>query len=140
MSLNKVFLIGHMGQDIEMHHFEGGGCIGRTSLATTMKWKDKKTGEKKEDTQWHSIVFRNKQAELAEKWCQKGTKLFIEGMVIYRQYEKDGVTKYSTEVRVREMQFLAKTKENASAGEPKDGNPAPPPPPTAEDPNDDLPF
>jgi len=104
---NKVILVGNMGDDIKLHHFEGGGMIGRVGLATTEKYKKKNSDEVVEDTEWHNLVFYNKSAELIDKYCQKGSKLYIEGRIKYRQWDgEDGQKKYATEIKVGSFEFL----------------------------------
>jgi single-strand DNA-binding protein len=106
-TINKVILIGHLGDDIKMHHFEGGGCIGNVSMATNETWKDKQTEEKKKRTDWHNLVFRNKLAELMEKYTHKGDKLYIEGKIRTREWTTEsGEKKYTTEIHVFDMTFL----------------------------------
>ena len=104
--LNKVMLIGNFGDAIQMHHFDGGNCIGRVSLATTETYKNKE-GEKVENVEWHNLTFRNKSAEIVEKYTKKGSKLYIEGRLKYRKWEdKEGIKRYSTEIHVNEFEFL----------------------------------
>lgn len=134
--LNKVTLIGNFGDAIQIHHFDGGGCIGRVSLATTETYKNKE-GEKVENVEWHNLVFRNKAAEIVEKYTKKGSKLYIDGRLKYKQWEdKEGIKRYSTQIHVNEFEFLtlASTNPNkttASAG---------PTPPLKDENGDDLPF
>lgn len=111
-TLNKVMLIGHLGDDVKMHYFEGGNCIGRFPLATNEVYINKSTGEKLTSTEWHNIVVRNKAAELCEKYLTKGDKIYIEGRIKSRQWQsEDGVTKYTTEIQVTEFVFLSLKKE-----------------------------
>lgn len=106
-TINKVILIGHLGAEIKMHHFEGGGSIGRLPLATNETWKDKETNEKKTRTDWHNLVFRNKGAELIEKYTKKGDKIYVEGKLQTREWTDDKDQKrYSTEINVRDFTFL----------------------------------
>lgn len=106
-TVNKVILLGHLGDDINIHTFEGGGMIGRVPIATNENWKDKSTGEKKSRTDWHQLVFRNKGAELMEKYTQKGDKVYIEGQLQLRQWTTEsGEKKYSSEVHVRDFKFM----------------------------------
>ncbi len=102
-SLNKVQLIGRLGQEPEIRNFQNGGRICNLSIATSEKWKDKETGEKKERTQWHKIVISNDGLiTLCEKYINKGHNLYIEGQLETRKYtDKDGVDKYTTEVVLR---------------------------------------
>ena len=111
-TLNKVMLIGHLGDEVKMHYFEGGNCIGRFPLATNEVYINKSTGEKLTSTEWHNIVVRNKAAELCEKYLSKGDKIYIEGRIKSRQWQsEDGVTKYTTEIQVTEFVFLSLKKE-----------------------------
>ena len=106
-TLNKVMLIGHLGDEIKMHYFEGGNCIGRFPLATTDTYTNKTTGERISTTEWHNIVVRNKAAEICEKYLSKGDKLYVEGRIKSRQWQaEDGTTKYTTEIQVLEFSFL----------------------------------
>jgi len=78
-TLNKVMLIGHLGDDVKIHYFEGGNCIGRFPIATNESYTNKQTGEKVTNTDWHNIVVRNKAAEICEKYLSKGDKVYVEG-------------------------------------------------------------
>lgn len=135
--MNKVILIGRLGDDIKLHHFEGGGCIGRVSMATSEKYK-KKDGEKVEDTEWHSLTFLNKSAEIIEKYTRKGSKIMVEGRIKYRIWDKDDGTKgYATEIKVRDFEFLDSKKDSNSQHQET------PPPEVSKDQkeeDDDLPF
>lgn len=112
-TLNKVMLIGHLGDDVKMHYFEGGNCIGRFPLATHETYTNKQTGEKVTTTEWHTIVMRNKAAELCEKYLTKGDKIYVEGKLKTRQWQgDDGNTRYSTEVQVTDFTFLTTKKES----------------------------
>lgn len=113
MSVNKVILIGRTGKDPEFKQFEN-GSVCNISLATNETWKDRQTGEKKESTEWHNLVFRNKQAETAEKWIKKGTEIYVEGKLKTRSWGEEGDKKYITEVIVREFKFIG-AKNNADA-------------------------
>ncbi len=131
-SLNKVMLIGHLGDDVKMHYFEGGGSIGRFPLATNETYTKKDTGEKVSQTEWHNIVIRNKAAEICEKYLSKGDRIYIEGRIKTRKWQDDkGNDRYSTEINVQEFTFLS-TKKTIEGGE------AAAPAPEAD--NSDLPF
>ena len=106
MSLNKVMLIGHLGQDPEVTYTQGGVAIAKFSIATTEKWNDKNTGEKKEKTEWHRIKVFDKRAENAGRYLSKGKQVYIEGKIQYYQYEKDGNTMYGTDILAEKIQFL----------------------------------
>ena len=112
-TLNKVMLIGHLGDEVKMHYFEGGNCIGRFQLATNEVYINKTTNEKISSTEWHSIVVRNKAAELCEKYLSKGDKIYIEGRLKSRQWQaEDGSTKFTTEIQVTEFTFLSTKKDS----------------------------
>ena len=96
-SLNKVMLIGHLGDEVKMHYFEGGNCIGRFPVATNESYSNRQTGEKVTTTEWHNVVVRNKLAELCEKYLSKGDRVFVEGKIKTRQWEQEGVKRYTTE-------------------------------------------
>jgi single stranded DNA-binding protein (ssb) len=139
-TLNKVMLIGHLGDDVKMHYFDGGGSIGRFPLATNESYVNKSTGEKVTNTEWHNIVVRNKAAEICEKYLSKGDKIYIEGRIKTRKWTgDDGNDRYSTEVNVNEFTFLSTKKGGDQGGDsipnstPEDKEPPPPE-------NDDLPF
>ncbi|MBL4747163.1 MAG: single-stranded DNA-binding protein [Flavobacteriaceae bacterium] len=141
-TVNKVILIGHLGDDVKMHYFEGGNSIGRFSLATNETFTSKETGERITNTEWHNVVVRNKLAEICEKYLSKGDKIYCEGRIKSRKWEQDGSTHYMTEIHVREMTFI-KTKKDTSLPPTAENTPTPiPVPPTSskEDDADDLPF
>ncbi len=110
-SLNKVILIGNLGADPEVRSTSNGSRVATLSLATSQQWKGS-DGQKQEKTQWHRVICWNGKvgqqlADVAEKYCKKGEKLYIEGEIEYRSYQdKDGQTKYSTEIRCRELILL----------------------------------
>jgi single-strand DNA-binding protein len=110
-TLNKVMLIGHLGDEIKMHYFDGGNCIGRFQLATNEVYINKTTNEKITSTEWHNLVVRNKAAEICEKHLSKGDKIYIEGRIKSRQWQtEDGTTKYTSEIQVTEFTFLSTKK------------------------------
>lgn len=115
-SLNKVMLIGHLGDDVKMHYFEGGNCVGRFPLATSEVYINKTTTEKFTTTEWHNLVVKNKQAEACEKYLSKGDKIYAEGRIKSRQWQaEDGSTKYAHEIIVTEFTFLTTKKESETA-------------------------
>lgn len=119
-TLNKVMLIGHLGDEVKMHYFEGGGSIGRFSIATNETYTSKQTGERVTNTDWHNIVVRNKAAEVCEKYLSKGDKVYVEGRLKNRQWQgEDGNTRYTTEVHVQEFTFLTTKKESAGSSQNK---------------------
>ena len=110
-SLNKVMLIGHLGDEVKMHFFEGGNCLGRFPIATNETYTNKQTGEKVTTTEWHNVVVRNKLAEICEKYLSKGDRVFIEGKLKTRQWEQEGLKKYTTEIHALDMTFLTTKKD-----------------------------
>ena len=122
-TLNKVMLIGHLGDDIKMHYFDGGGSIGRFPLATNESYVNKNTGEKVSNTEWHNLVVRNKAAEICEKYLSKGDRIYVEGRIKTRKWTgEDGADRYSTEINVNEFTFLT-TKKDVSQTSPSDSVP-----------------
>ncbi len=112
-TLNKVMLIGHLGDEVKMHYFDGGNCIGRFPIATNETYTNKQTGEKVTNTEWHNIVVRNKAAEICEKYLSKGDKIYVEGRLKTRQWQgEDGNTRYTTEINVQDFTFLSTKKES----------------------------
>ena len=107
-TLNKVMLIGHLGDDVKIHRFEDGGCVGRFPLATNETYMNKQTNERVSNTEWHNIVLRNKAAEICEKYLSKGDKVYIEGRIKNRKWQDDkGNDRYSTEINCTEFTFLS---------------------------------
>lgn len=101
-SVNKVILIGNLGKDPEIRTFPNGGRVANFSVATSESWKDKQSGERKEKTQWHNVVVNNDAlVGIVEKYLKKGSKVFLEGQLETRKYEKDGRDVYTTEVVLR---------------------------------------
>lgn len=112
-TMNKVMLIGHLGDEVKMHYFDGGNCIGRFPLATNEVYINKTTNEKISSTEWHNLVVRNKAAEICEKYLSKGDKIYVEGRIKSRQWQsEDGSMKYTTEIQVTEFLFLNTKKES----------------------------
>lgn len=130
-TLNKVMLIGHLGDEVKAHYFEGGGSIGRFPLATNEAYTNKDTGAKVTHTEWHNIVVKNKLAEICEKYLHKGDKIYCEGKLKSKQWEQDGVKRYMTEIHVVDMTFLS-TKNSADSPLAQND--------TVKEINDDLPF
>lgn len=149
--VNKVILIGNLGRDPEVRHLENGVAVASFSIATTESYKDRNTGERKDQTEWHNIVLWRGLAEVAEKYLHKGDSVYIEGKLRTRSWEKDGVTRYTTEVVGDNMTMLG-NKSNRDAPpppseEPRSTNSSTEAPPSGEDgslkegsPTDDLPF
>ena len=104
--INKVILVGNLGNDPEIRYMPNGNAVANVSLATSDSWKDKATGEQQEKTEWHRVVFFNGLAEIVEQYVKKGSKLYVEGRLQTRSWEQDGVKRYSTEIVASEMQML----------------------------------
>jgi single-strand DNA-binding protein len=144
-TLNKVMLIGNLGDDVKMHYFEGGNCVGRFPIATSESYTSKQTGERITNTEWHNIVVRNKAAEICEKYLKKGDKIYVEGRIKSRQWQaEDGNTKYSTEIQVQDFTFLSpKSDATAQQNSVNTGKVSDAPNQVKQDvtnDNDDLPF
>ena len=120
-TVNKVILIGHTGDDVKMHYFEGGGSIGRFPLATNETYSNRTTGEKVNNTEWHNIVVRNKAAEICEKYLKKGDKIYIEGRLKTRKWQDEkGNDRYSTEIQCMDFTFLTPKVESNAFSENQD--------------------
>ena len=104
--VNKVILVGNVGNDPEVRYMPNGNAVANVSLATSETWKDKNTGDQQEKTEWHRVVFFNRLAEIVEQYVKKGSKLYIEGRLQTRSWEQDGVKRYTTEIVSNEMQML----------------------------------
>ena len=106
-SVNKVIIVGNLGRDPEMRTFPDGGSICNVAIATSRQWKDKTSGEKQEETEWHRVVFRDRLAEIAGEYLKKGRSVYVEGRLKTRKWtDKDGIEKYSTEIVATDMQLL----------------------------------
>ena len=113
-SLNQVQLIGRLGQDPEVKYLPNGDAVCNVSLATSEKWKDKTSGERKEKTEWHRIVIFGKLAEVAGEYLRKGTLVFFQGKIETRMWEKEGEKRYATEIRANQMTMLGGKEEGAA--------------------------
>jgi single-strand DNA-binding protein len=105
--VNKVILIGRLGKDPEVRNLENGAVVANFSIATSESYKDRTTGEKKEITEWHNIVLWRGLAEIAQKYVRKGDMIYVEGKLRTRSWEKDGVTRYTTEIVGDNMTMLS---------------------------------
>lgn len=149
--VNKVIIVGNLGQDPETRYFPSGGAVTNCTVATSESWKDKQTGEQKEATEWHRVQFNGRLAEIAGEYLRKGSKVYIEGSLRTRKWQdKSGNDRYTTEIRAREMQMLD-SKGGAGAGAPMGGGQsqsqaaaspamAPAAPEGMDDFDDDIPF
>jgi len=108
-SVNKVILVGNLGQDPEVRYMPSGGAVTNLRMATTAKWKDKQSGEMQERTEWHTVVCFNRLAEIAGEYLRKGSQIYIEGSLRTRKWQdKEGKDRYNTEIVADEMQMLGK--------------------------------
>lgn len=112
--INKCIILGNLGQEPKIQHMPSGGTVTSISVATSESWKDKNTGEQTSKTEWHRIVFFNKLAEIAGQYLKKGSKVYIEGSLRTRSWDKDGEKRYSTEIVANEMQMLDSKGDGAS--------------------------
>lgn len=164
--LNKVTLIGRLGADPEVRYMPNGGAVTTIRLATSRRWKDKQSGERKEETEWHRVVFFTRLAEIAGEYLKKGSQLYVEGRIRTQKWQgQDGQDRYTTEIIAEEMHMLdtrsggtaqfnnespPSTSYNEQPSRPavQNSQPAPqtnsssmpPPPPNYDDFDDDIPF
>lgn len=152
-SINRVILLGHAGRDPELRYTPDGSPIANLSIATSRTWKDK-NGEKKEDTEWHKLVFYNRLAEVVGEYVKKGSQIYVEGRLKTRKWQdRDGTDRYTTEVIVENMQMIGGNRDSAGQAAPKGAtanqyraarNGSAPPPsggaPNFSDMDDDIPF
>jgi single-strand DNA-binding protein len=153
-SVNKVILIGNLGRDPEVRYATSGSAICNVTIATSRQWKDKTSGEKQEETEWHRVVFYDRLAEIAGEYLKKGRPVYVEGRLKTRKWQdKDGVEKYTTEIVADQMQLLG-SREGMGDGESRGGGaparsapasrPAAPAPQKSstgfDDMDDDIPF
>lgn len=110
--VNKVIIIGNLGADPETRQFNNGGSVTNISVATSEQWTDKESGEKRESTEWHRIALFNRLGEIAAQYLRKGSKVYIEGKLQTRKYDKNGVDTYSTEIKADQMQMLDGASDN----------------------------
>lgn len=129
-SVNKVIIVGNLGRDPETRYMPSGDAMTTIAVATTDSWKDKTSGEKKEQTEWHRITFFGKLAEIAGQYLKKGSQVYVEGSLRTRKYtDKDGVEKYATDIKADTMQMLGSRQGmggNAPMGDEYGNNAAPP--------------
>jgi single-strand DNA-binding protein len=128
-SVNKVIIVGNLGRDPEMRTFPSGDQVANVTVATTDKWKDKQTGEMKEATEWHRIIFSGRLAEIAGQYLRKGSQVYVEGSLRTRKWtDQSGVEKYSTEIRADQMQMLGNRQGGQQGGYEQGGYPSAPAP------------
>jgi single-strand DNA-binding protein len=119
--VNKVILVGRLGKDPEVRNLENGASVANFTMATSETYKDRVTGEKKEITDWHNIVLWRGLAEIAQKYLHKGDMVYIEGKMRTRSWEKEGVTRYTTEVIGDNMTMLSTQRSGSSASSSSEG-------------------
>lgn len=114
--VNKVILIGHLGNDPETRYMPSGGAVTNITLATSDSWKDKQTNELRERTEWHRVTFYNRLAEIVNEYCKKGSKIYIEGALRTRKWtDKDNIERYTTEIIAAQMEMLDSKRDNMGA-------------------------
>lgn len=124
MSVNKVILIGNIGQDPELRKLPNGDSVANVSLATSKKWRDKQTGEAKEKTEWHRVVFYGKTADAVAQYCPKGSTIYVEGELETRKWQDNqGIERYTTEIRAHSMD-IQKTPQGAGGQQGNQARPA----------------
>lgn len=145
--INKVILIGNLGQEPEIKYMPNGNAVANITVATSESWKDKNTGEQVSKTEWHKVVFFRRLAEIVGEYLHKGSKIYVEGKLQTRKWEKDGQTHYATEIIASEMQMLdsrGQDSEPAQQSRPAQRAPASDKPasqpPQNNDFDDDIPF
>ena len=105
--VNKVILVGNLGKDPEVRYMPNGGAVANVTVATSEQWKDKQTGEQKERTEWHNVVFYQRLAEIVGEYLKKGSQIYVEGSLRTRKWQdKNGNDRYTTEIIASEMQML----------------------------------
>lgn len=148
-SVNKVILVGNLGRDPEIKVFPSGDQVANVTIATTDRWRDKNTGENKEATEWHRVVFNGRLAEIVGQYLKKGSQVYVEGSLRTRKWaDQSGQERYATEIRADSMQMLGGRGDGEGSQRPAQrAAPAPRPAasPTAagsgfEDMDDDVPF
>ena len=141
-SVNKVILVGNLGADPETKYMPNGDAVANIRLATTESWKDKASGEKKEITEWHRVVFYRKLAEIVGQYLKKGSSVYIEGRIRTRKWtDKEGQERYTTEIEANEMQMLGGRQSSDSApNEKPQRNAQGAPKASISDMDDDIPF
>lgn len=146
-SVNKVIIVGNLGQDPEVRYNPSGKAWCSVSIATTRSWKNKDSGERQEETEWHRVVFNDRLAEIAGEYLKKGRPVYVEGRLKTRKWtDKDGVDKYTTEILAHEMQMLGgREGGEAPAPAPRQQRTAAPAPAAKsstgfDDMDDDIPF
>lgn len=149
--INKVIIVGNLGRDPETRFMPSGAAVTNVSVATSKSWRDRESGEQKERTEWHRVVFFNRLAEIAGEYLKRGSKIYLEGELRTREWEREGQKHYTTEIVANEMQMLdskgSMEGAGSSSGGAPEGSSAPSSkpnseftPPPMDDFDDDIPF
>ena len=139
--INKAIILGNLGKDPEVKYMPNGTAVANFSIATSETWKDKAGGESQEKTEWHNCVAFGRLAEIIEQYVKKGSKVYCEGKIQTRSWEKDGVKRYTTEINVNELQMLDSREQSnhQSRPEPKQSS-GPDTKPSFDDFEDSIPY
>ena len=146
--INKVIIVGNLGQDPETRYMPSGSAVTNFTVATNESWKDKQTGEQRDRTEWHRVAMFNRLAEIAAEYLRKGSQVYIEGKLRTRKWQgQDGNDRYTTEIIADEMQMLGGRGDGGGSfggsrggGKPSQGGGNAPPQPGPDDFDDDIPF
>ncbi len=146
--INKVILVGNLGADPETRYMANGAAVSNVSLATSRQWKDKQSGENREQTEWHRVVFFRRLAEIVGEYCRKGTQIYVEGYLQTRKWQdQQGQDRYTTEIVANEMQLLGGrsgagggSSASFDSGQSSNQGSSPAGPPPMDDFDDDIPF
>lgn len=141
--INKAILIGNLGGDPEVRYTPDGRAVANFNIATSLEWKDRNTGEKKERTEWHRIVAFGRLGEICGEYLSKGRQVYVEGRLQTRSWEKDGITRYTTEIVASDVQFLGGGAANQRASQNQQSQQfsgSAPAPAYNDQPDDDIPF
>ena len=150
--INKVIIVGNLGRDPETRFMPSGAAVTNVSVATSKSWRDRESGEQKERTEWHRVVFFNRLAEIAGEYLKRGSKIYLEGELRTREWEREGQKHYTTEIVANEMQMLDSKGSMDGAGSSSGASPTGSsttssqpnseftPPPMDDDFDDDIPF
>lgn len=140
-SLNKAQLIGHLGADPETRYTTSGDAVCTIRLATTESWRDKASGEQREATEWHRVVFYRRMAEVAGQYLRKGSQVYIEGKIVTNKWaDKDGIERYTTQINGTEMKMLGKRQGGSDQYQAAGSNHGAPAGQATDLPDDDIPF
>lgn len=138
--VNKAIIIGHLGQDPDVRYMPDGAAVANISVATDESYKDKQSGQMVPQTEWHRVVMFRRLGEIAGEYLKKGSKVYIEGRLKTRSWEKDGVKRYSTEIVANELQMLDGKSDNGQQQQPPQQSQPQPQPEQGGDFDDDIPF